>query len=275
MMQRNKYEYLRKALLQTRQSKSLTQTEVATRLGRPQSFVSKYESGERRLDVVEFLDVCQALSIKPNSILNNIDTANADTQSILERWGLSEQELTELVDQNPSLRGILLGYIAERKFHEIFLDHPAITEKVKDDDHDRKRKGDRRITYKGKSFVVEVKSLQTNLVEDLGNDCWFGKSQVDASDSREVTFPDGSKLKTTCLMRGEFDLLAVNCFAFGGRWRFVFALNSELPQNTYKKYTEYQRKHLLPTLVSVEWPPKPPFTANPFELLDRLVSRAK
>lgn len=197
------------------------------------------------------------------------------TKSILKRWGITEQDLTELVDQNPSLRGILLGYVAERKFHETYLDHPAITEKGKDDDHDRTRKGDRRITYKGRSLVIEVKSLQTNLVKNLGDDCWMGKSQVDASDSREVTFPDGSKLKTTCLLRGEFDLLAVNCFAFGDQWRFAFALNSELPQNTYKKYTEYQRQYLLPTLITVEWPLKPPFTENPFELLDRLATQAK
>lgn len=77
MMQRNKYESLQKALIETRQSRGLTQTEIAMRLGKPQSFVSKYESGERRLDVVEFLEVCQALSIKPSSILNKIDTDNA------------------------------------------------------------------------------------------------------------------------------------------------------------------------------------------------------
>ena len=177
--------------------------------------------------------------------------------------------------QNPSLRGILLGYVAEKKFHGLFLDHPAITEKGKDDDHDRTRKGDRRIAYKGKALVIEVKSLQINLVKNLGDDCWSGKSQVDASDSREVSFPDGSKLKTTCLLRGEFDLLAVNCFAFGNKWRFAFALNSELPQNTYKKYSEYQRSNLLPTLISVEWPLRPPFTENPFELLDRLVGKTK
>ncbi len=196
-------------------------------------------------------------------------------KSILSRWGITESDLTELVDQNPSLRGILLGYVAEKKFHDAFLISPQITEASKDDDHDRKRKGDRCVVYKGESFIIEVKSLQSNLVENLGTDQWRGKSQVDASDSRIVTFPNGKKLKTTCLRRGEFDLLAVNCFAFGGQWRFAFALNSELPTNTYKKYTEYQRNHLLPTLIAVEWPLKPPFADNPFVLLDRLVKARK
>lgn len=194
-------------------------------------------------------------------------------ESILKKWNITEQELTELVEQNPSLRGILLGYVAEKKFHDSFLEHPSITEKGKDDDHDRTRKGDRRIIYKNKSLIIEVKSLQTNLVRRLDNDQWVGKTQVDASDSRDVLFPDGSKLKTTCLLRGGFDLLAVNCFAFGEQWRFAFALDSELPLNTHKKYTDYQRQHLLPTLIEVKWPLQPPFYDNPFTLLDRLCKK--
>lgn len=194
-------------------------------------------------------------------------------RSILKRWGITERELSEIVDQNPSLRGILLGYVAEKKFQDAFLDHPDITEKRKDDDHNRQRKGDRRIIYKGRAFLIEVKSLQTNSVENLGGDTWRGKAQVDASDRREVRLPNGEMINTTCLLRGEFDLLAVNCFAFGETWRFAFALNSELPKNTYRAYSTYQRKHLLPSLVMVEWPPRYPFSEDPFELLDRLVKK--
>ena len=39
----------------------LTQTELASCLARDQTFVSKYESGERRLDILELREVCQAL----------------------------------------------------------------------------------------------------------------------------------------------------------------------------------------------------------------------
>jgi len=41
----------------------LTQTEVAIALQKPQSYVSKYESGERRLDLVELSDLCNVLGI--------------------------------------------------------------------------------------------------------------------------------------------------------------------------------------------------------------------
>lgn len=51
-------------LRKCRLDKGLTQEGVAEKLGVPQSFVSKYESGERRLDVLELEKVCQALGMK-------------------------------------------------------------------------------------------------------------------------------------------------------------------------------------------------------------------
>jgi transcriptional regulator with XRE-family HTH domain len=51
----------------------LTQAEVAKRLGKPQSYVSKYETGERRLDVVEFLDVAAAVGTKASALLRRLD----------------------------------------------------------------------------------------------------------------------------------------------------------------------------------------------------------
>lgn len=52
------------ALLRTvRSEAALTQSEVAERLNLPQSFVSKYESGERRLDLIELRHICKALGI--------------------------------------------------------------------------------------------------------------------------------------------------------------------------------------------------------------------
>lgn len=50
-------------LRQVRLEAGLRQTDVAEKLGKPQSFVSNYESGERRLDLLELLTICEALGI--------------------------------------------------------------------------------------------------------------------------------------------------------------------------------------------------------------------
>jgi len=53
----------RKLLKELRMAKNFSQTELAARLGMPQSYVSKYETRERRLDFVETVLVCEALGI--------------------------------------------------------------------------------------------------------------------------------------------------------------------------------------------------------------------
>jgi len=64
-----KYKHLCHLLIQARESQGLTQARVAERLNRPQSFVSKYENGERRLDVIEFLEVAAVLGVEAESLL--------------------------------------------------------------------------------------------------------------------------------------------------------------------------------------------------------------
>lgn len=49
---------VQEVLKQLRLDAQLTQSELANRLNKPQSYVSKYESGERRLDVVEIREIC-------------------------------------------------------------------------------------------------------------------------------------------------------------------------------------------------------------------------
>ncbi|WP_448204694.1 helix-turn-helix domain-containing protein [Azospirillum sp. sgz302134] len=63
---------LRDILRELRQDKGLKQTEVAERLGLPQSYISKYESGERRLDVIEFIDLCAVLGVDPREIIGRL-----------------------------------------------------------------------------------------------------------------------------------------------------------------------------------------------------------
>lgn len=52
-----------------RKAAGVTQVELAERLGKPQSFVSKVERGERRVDVIEFCQVAEALGHDPAELL--------------------------------------------------------------------------------------------------------------------------------------------------------------------------------------------------------------
>ena len=65
--------FSRRLRVDARQAAGLTQVELARKLGRPQSFISKVEQGERRLDVIEFLEVARALETDPKRLLAEID----------------------------------------------------------------------------------------------------------------------------------------------------------------------------------------------------------
>lgn len=56
-------EILQDLLYQLRTARRLSQTDIARRIKKSQSVVSKYESGERRLDVIELRAVCRAIGI--------------------------------------------------------------------------------------------------------------------------------------------------------------------------------------------------------------------
>lgn len=191
-------------------------------------------------------------------------------EDILTILGITSGELTEIVRENPSLRGFISGYISEYKLRKFFSEDKRISNVRKYDDHDRTRKSDIVFTYKGCDISVEVKSLQTSTIRKEG-DTYIGKTQCDASDKRPVKFPNGKILSTTCLLIGEFDLLAVNLFTFENKWNFIFSKNSDLPRSKYRKYTPAQRKYLISSLIEVSWPPKLPFTKDVFMLLDEIV----
>ena len=193
------------------------------------------------------------------------------TETILDRWHLTADELTQIVDLNPSLRGFMLGYVAEFQVRKLLLDDPRTSNIHKYDDHDRThgKKNDLSVTYKGYEFTIEVKSLQTKSAKPNG-DGYIGNFQCDASDSRTVLLPNGEKIKTTCLEVGGFDIVAVNLFAFRNQWQFGYALNRDLPRSRHKEYTPEQQQYLLATSMQISLPLKPPYVSDPFVLLDQL-----
>jgi transcriptional regulator with XRE-family HTH domain len=56
-------------MIEARGNARLTQSQLATRLGRHQSFVAKYEGGERRIDVLEFIAIARAIGVEPTALL--------------------------------------------------------------------------------------------------------------------------------------------------------------------------------------------------------------
>jgi hypothetical protein len=191
---------------------------------------------------------------------------------VLEHWNLSTEELDEIVTANPSLRGFMFGYVGEYKLRKTWFSDSRISNLVKYDNHDRSLKGDLSFTYKETEVRVEVKSLQTRSVRKM-DDRFVGKFQCDASDRRPVTLPNRQKIETTCLVIGEFDLLAVCLFEFEKKWQYAFAKSTDLPRSTFPKYTPQQRKYLFATLMEVTWPLQPPFHPEPFRLLDEIAAQ--
>lgn len=75
----SEYDIFRRCMITARKEAKLTQATLAKFLKKPQSFVAKYENGERRLDVIEFLLVARAMDIDPCDILRQLDQKLSDT----------------------------------------------------------------------------------------------------------------------------------------------------------------------------------------------------
>ena len=194
-------------------------------------------------------------------------------ETILDKWQITAEELTKIVQENPSLRGFIFGYVNEYKARVYFEGHEGIEHLKKYDDHDRNSKGDISFYYRGREFKIEAKSLQTNSVRRDVNGTWTGKFQCDASDRREIYLPNGNTINTTCLAVGEFDIVAVSLYAFGDQWRFAFAKNIDLPHPSRRSRNipEEDQQYLIKSLIDITWPLQAPFTTDVYSLLDSML----
>lgn len=64
-----KYVLLRQMLIDERNKAELKQSDVSSKLGKPQSYISKIERGERGMDIVEFVEIAQAIGFDPAKFL--------------------------------------------------------------------------------------------------------------------------------------------------------------------------------------------------------------
>lgn len=69
------YQRIIVLLVQARKDSGITQVELGERLGQRQTFVSKFELCERRLDVAEFIEICRALDIDPYEMMRKAEAS--------------------------------------------------------------------------------------------------------------------------------------------------------------------------------------------------------
>lgn len=184
------------------------------------------------------------------------------------------ERLVESIKRAPSLRGMILGYIAELMFERHVPEryHVILSEHIEaHDDHNREvNKSDRTVTYGGRRYGIQLKSMQTN---SIGRSVTTGLLQADvqndASDRRAVKLRDGSLLETTCYVRGEYDILAVPLFPFTGTWDFAYKRNRDCRScKPGRKYNEFQASHLLATTEKISWPLSETWEMDLLRLLD-------
>ena len=75
--QREKFLFFLKEM---RQKRGITQVELAEKLGVPQSFISKYESGERQLDILELREICQRFGISFDNFCRQLEEKLNETK---------------------------------------------------------------------------------------------------------------------------------------------------------------------------------------------------
>ena len=68
-----KHTLLRKMLVKARKDAKLTQVQLAARLHRRQAYISRIERGERRVDVVEFVELARALGVDPARFISDFE----------------------------------------------------------------------------------------------------------------------------------------------------------------------------------------------------------
>jgi hypothetical protein len=67
-----RYKTMLSLLVSIRQDAGLSQRALSAKLKKPPTYVSKYERGERRLDIIEFLDIVKVLGADPHEIIRQI-----------------------------------------------------------------------------------------------------------------------------------------------------------------------------------------------------------
>ena len=182
-------------------------------------------------------------------------------------------DLISLSRRTPSLRGMVLGYLAEEMFERHLLRNYAFIRPGDIDPHDdndaRLNKSDRTIRRGGRLYRVQLKPIQTNSIRrNLETGRLQANVQNEASDSRTVALPNGNSVSTSCYARGDYDILAVALFPFSGDWSYAYMRNSDCRRTTNRRYSAKDSAHLLAATEIITWPLSEGWRTDFAELLD-------
>jgi hypothetical protein len=189
---------------------------------------------------------------------------------------ISPVDLVNAIKRAPSLRGMILGYIAEEMFEQHVLQKMKDIDGIrKHDNHDRiNNKSDREFVFDGRLYSVQLKSIQTNsIVWRSDEQRLTADVQNDGSDRRMVKLPNGRNVETTNYRIGDFDILAVPLFPFSGIWNFAYKNNSDCRMTESPRYDEETRQYLLASTEKITWPLADDWTTDLTSLFDGKIGK--
>jgi hypothetical protein len=180
--------------------------------------------------------------------------------------GVTLEEIESLLLENSSLRGYVQGFVAERRLAQILRELPDV-EKVEKIPDASDEKGDLRITYKGEIIRLELKSLSSDSIRhDCLNETWQGRVRSKATDKRDVEIEGVGVVRTSCLIKGEFDILGICCLPVDGTWSYLFMEEIYLPETS---------PHLIQTSFVLNPAITPGVQSNPLVVFDSVLAKRR
>jgi len=144
---------------------------------------------------------------------------------------LSKEAFAKMLDNNPSCKGLLVGYMAEQILADKLLCLSGFKSVVKIDDQDDK-KGDLDVIFRQdgveKRFSIEVKCVRSKtgkeppLTGGVSGNVYTGTSD-------SIMLEEGGR--TSCSLAGAFDVLAVCMVTITGEWDFYFIHQKYMPRS--------------------------------------------
>lgn len=209
---------------------------------------------------------------------------------LAEKFQVSEDEFKDIISSVFSnnihalafFEGYNSEYVLEKKVHAV----PGVTDVFKPGDNNLQVKGDLVATYKNVPLSIEVKNVRRKyndpsrrprVVQNLLETYWVGTFCTRSSRSRKIKFSDGSEAQTYNVLRGRYDIIAVNVFQMTKKQEFVYCLEKNLPSTKHGNthLTPLQCDETLQSEIHVRWPPVEPWTDDLGSILEQAYQSSK